>query len=298
MNNDYFSTEGLTSASANHLANMAKEYAQRIAQPVMNLRLYSENVTLLLNNSTTTIHTENDTLDDIPSVISKTAKCYSLISWLRESITAKDDETTRLQHMTFNLWVQEQNITLPEEPRMPTMPTSPSKAISEQVFTVKERNRYLELKTTLSIYGQFIHPDGLLTRQAKELQRIANSPNTITGQGQDTLIHHYDIDMDGADRMEKLFYQLQGEHRQLQAELNGMEHRLQMEGEKEFAARQSEYDQKMTEYRKQKADYDAQMQLLHNDFNKWKQSEVERVSALRIIIPNDLQGIYAEVNGL
>lgn len=298
MNNDYFSTEGLTSASANHLANMAKEYAQRIGQPVMNLRLYSESVTLLVNNSETVLHTTVDTLDKIPSVISKTAKCYSLISWLRESITAKDDETKRLQQMTFSQWVAEQGITLPEAPIMPTMPSSPTKSLSSEVFTVKERNRYLELKTTLSIYGQFIHPDGLFARHVKELNRIANSPNTITGEGQDTIIHHFDIDLDAADRMEKMFFKLQGEHRQLQAELNGLEHRLQMEGEKEFAARQAEYDQKVTVYRQQKADYDAQIQVLHNDFNKWKQAEVESVAALRIIIPNDLQGIYAEVNGL
>lgn len=33
-------------------------------------------------------------------------------------------------------------------------------------------------------------------------------------------------------------------------------------------------------------------------FVEWQQEEIKEITSLRIIIPNDLQGIYAEVNGL
>lgn len=47
MNKVFFAKEGLTATSANHVANMAKEYAQRISAQADTLRLYSKSARLL-----------------------------------------------------------------------------------------------------------------------------------------------------------------------------------------------------------------------------------------------------------
>lgn len=51
MNQVFFGKEGLTSTSANHVANMAKEYAERIGQEVKTLRLFTQKARLLSDNT-------------------------------------------------------------------------------------------------------------------------------------------------------------------------------------------------------------------------------------------------------
>ena len=60
MNNVFFSENGLTSTSANHVANLAKEYVQETESQLANIKLYKSEVAL--------IGTDNKQLlsDDLP----------------------------------------------------------------------------------------------------------------------------------------------------------------------------------------------------------------------------------------
>lgn len=90
----FFSTEGkgLTSTSANHIANLAKEMVREIETFVSGLTLYSTSVVLIGNDNVNIIN-EGDTaeaLDKVKTQLHTIAKANSLIAWLREAIKAKE----------------------------------------------------------------------------------------------------------------------------------------------------------------------------------------------------------------
>ena len=88
----FFSKEGngLTSTSANHIANLAKEMVREIETTLANLTLYSTSVALIGSDSVN-ILSEGDNADalrDVRSDLHTIAKANSLIAWLREAIKA------------------------------------------------------------------------------------------------------------------------------------------------------------------------------------------------------------------
>lgn len=297
MNEVYFGKEGLTATSANHVANMAKEYAERLAAKVKTLRLYRKKARLLIDGSEAIIERPIDTLDIIPEVIQEVAKCNALIGWLREAIKERDKEQEYVQHGTFSNWVNENNIVVPVAPEPPEE-VEPIEKVGQEMLNVKENNRYIELKTKLAVYGKFIHPNGLLTKATKELETRMANPTEVNGEGRDMVVYTYEISADTDVRLNKLFFQLQSEYRALQAEINGIEHRFRIETEKEYIKRISEYKEKYAMYSAAKKDYDAETSRLRVQYSEWQVKREEEINAMRIVIPNDLQGIYAKVNEL
>lgn len=297
MNNVFFSKEGLTSTFANHVANMAKEYAERIGAKARVLRLYTKKARLISDDSETVIQRPVDVLDIIPSTIQDVAKCNALIGWLREAITERDNGLKEVQECTFDKWANDHGIVVPVVPEPPKEVGDIDK-VGNEILNVKERNRYIELKTKLAVYGKFIHPEGLLPKAQKELERYTANPTEIDGEGRDMVVYSYEIPVNTDIRLNNIFFQLQNEYRALQAELNGIEHRFRMEAEKEYNKRLSEYKKQYAVFFAAKQSYDAEMSRLREQFAEWQIKEGDEISALRIIIPNDLQGIYAKVNNL
>lgn len=195
------------------------------------------------------------------------------------------------------VWADDHNITLPEKPVAP-VPVAVIDKVGNEILNVKERNRYIELKTKMAVYGKYIHPDGLLPMALKRVSHRLADPTEIEGEGCDMVVFSYEVKPGTIDRLNKTFFQLQGEYRALQAEFNGIEHRFRMEAEKEYSKRLAEYKKEYAEHQEKRNYFDTEMSRLQTMFVEWQQQEIKEISLLRIIIPNDLQGIYAEVNGL
>lgn len=297
MNKVFFAKEGLTATSANHVANMAKEYAQRIYAQTKTLRLYTKSARLLGDTQTSIVEAPLDTLDAIPDVIRRVAQCNALVGWLREAITEREEGLKSVQNCNFMVWADEHNITLPESPVAPD-PVSDIDKVGIEILNVKDRNRYIELKTKMAVYGKYIHPDGLLPMVLKDVSQCLANPTKIKGEGRDMVVFSYNVEPDTLGRLNKIFFQLQGEYRALQAEFNGIEHRFRVEAEREYSKRLAEYKKKYAEHQEKRNNFDTEMSRLQTMFVEWQQEEIKEITSLRIIIPNDLQGIYAEVNSL
>lgn len=297
MNKVFFAKDGLTSTSANHIANMAKEHAQRISSEVDSLRLYSKSARLLGDSQPTVVEIPLDTLDEIPEVIRRVGQCNALIGWLREAINEREQELKAVQNYSFMTWAEDHDIALPEKPVAPD-PVSDIDKVGNEILNVKERNRYIELKTKMAVYGKYIHPDGLLPVERKRVVRHKVNPTEIVGEGRDMVVYTYNVEPDTLHRINHLFYKLQDEYRALQAEFNGIEHRFRLEAEKEYSKRVADYKVAYAEYTERQDKFDAEMSRLQTLFVEWQQKEIKEISSLRIIIPNDLQGIYEEVNSL
>jgi hypothetical protein len=84
---------------------------------------------------------------------------------------------------------------------------------------------------------------------------------------------------------------LQDTHRKAQAELNAIKHKCQLAIEKSSMEVSNEYKLKYSQYKDKK----DKLLLSYRDY---LEEERQKISSLKIVIPNSLQDIYNNINSL
>lgn len=287
-NSVFFGEKGLTSTSANHIANLAKEYIQSAEMYLNNIVFYNTDMSLI-GSDTKRLRTGSDSevLQSIQVTILNIAKAKSLIAWLREAIKAKQNLIKSLEGVKIENWATQFNITLPEKPIYNTPLTEEEYYDS---LDIKERNRYYELETEAAIIGKYIHPNGSFACQRQKLKDIIYNPNRAEGSGRDTIIYSYTPTLSIND-VDETFFELQKIHREKQAQLNAMKHNCELALNESINKCNSEYTTALEEYKNE-------MDIISSKFSEWVQEEYQKYSNLKIVIPNSLVGIYNEINSL
>ena len=287
----FFSKEGngLTSTSANHIANLAKEMVREIETTLANLTLYSTSVALIGSDSVN-ILSEGDNaeaLRDVRSDLHTIARANSLIAWLREAIKAKE----RLLKETENMSVQEyrkmRGIEVPEAPKMGEVLTEDEYYAS---LSLDERNRYYSLEALASVLGKAVHPEGSFAEAREQLSERMKKPKSVEGTGRDALIYTYapTVEMKEAD---EVYFALQKEFREVQASLNAIKfecHKAVKESEVEVS----------TAYADAYAKYDSERIRIQNEMSAYIKKRTREIANYRIVIPGALKEIYEKVSHL
>lgn len=289
MNNEqFFGEKGLTSTSANHIANLAKEFVQDLEIQLASINFLNTTVASILAESPgyqTTVGVD-DLSFVIPS-IEQIAKAKSLIAWLREAIKTKNEQIDAVKSASCSLIAEQNGIAIPVRPER-------IQAKNEQDYldqlTVKERNKFLELETNCAVIGKLIHPNNAFSKARKRLQDIFNNPSKIAGEGRDTIIYTFSPSIKPSE-VEDLFFKLQNMHREMQAELNGMKHKQELWIMRENMRIEQENDQLRSRYAEESKHFDFAI-------NQIRTQIVNDLSELKIIIPNDLQEIYQMITKL
>lgn len=289
INSSFFGTEGLTLTSANHVANLAKEFTKTNERALNSVSFIETRLTIIGSDTTQPIHSgwTNEYLDHIDENIRVICDAHSLIAWLREAIKAHEKHVKNIEALTLEEYCVEEGINLPKEPaRTPSM----TKEEYVETLSIKERNKILMLQAEAAVYGKYIHPDGPFSGARAELMEKMANETEVKGNGRDTLLYHYKPTAD-AMKVESVFYQLQKTYRAVQAELNGYLHKIDQ-------AVQRDADEKSKMFHDAMASYRYQLSVLTKDFQSAKMEQLEEARKLRIVIPNDLKGIYAIVSEL
>lgn len=285
-------TEGveLSSTSANHIANLAKEYIQGVEAQLNNISFFNVEVALVgSTGGTSTIQTgeSSEALDNLQSLLEGVARAKSLIAWLREGIKAKENLMKDLQTISLEDWCKENGLTRPETPDYGHVLTEVEYYAS---LPVKERNRYYQLETEAAVLGKYIHPDGHLSDARKELKDKIYHPHEVDGKGRDALIYTYTPTTSIAI-VDNVFYELQKKHREIQAQLNTMKYSCEQ-------AINKSTNKVNTEYMAASQKYQAELEGILGAFKTWKDEKSQEYSKLKIIVPNSLLGIYNTINSL
>lgn len=285
----FFGAEGLTSTSANHIANLAKERVQDLEKDLRNLSLVQKEVALIGAGEYHVIQHgfTDEQVNDMPGTLMEIAGMKSLIAWLREAI--KEREAMRVKLGSMDL---DEYCALMGKTRMP-QPQRREAITKEQVIegmSIKDRNKMFTLQTVAAVIGQYIHPDGKFSTARRELADKSVNNYQVQGEGRDTLLYKYTPSC-SSEVVEDTFFKLQKKHREVQAELNGMLHAIEETVMQDKAA-------SMSEYSKQLAIYNAEEKELLADFQSYKIAENERISSLKIVIPNALKDVYEMVVSL
>ena len=291
----FFKKEGeegvaLTSTSANHIANLAKEYIQGVETQLNNISFFNVEVALVgSTGGASTIQTGEslEVLDSLQSLLEGVAQAKSLIAWLREGIKAKENLMKDLQTISLEDWCKENGIAKPETPNYGHVLTEIEYYAS---LPIKERNRYYQLETEAAVLGKYIHPDGYLSMARKELKDKLQHPHKVDGKGRDALIYTYTPTVDVAE-VDNVFFELQKKHREVQAQLNAMKYNCEQ-------AINESTNKVNTEYMTALQKYQAELKDVLGAFKTWKDEKSQEYSKLKIVVPNSLLGIYNTINSL
>lgn len=285
----YFSDNGLTTTSANHLANKAKEYVAQLENELKNISFVKEEIQLLDSTVSRVTKTgcSDSELDEFEQKLNIIAKAKSLCAWLREAIKEKANLTDTIKKKVIQTWANDNSIDYPEYPFHKDEVTEKDYL---NTLSIKDRNRYYEVETYASVFGKFIHVDGPFYESRKIMLEKMHNPSEISGDGHDTIVYDYKPSVH-SEKVDKVFFKLNEKYRSYQAELNAIKHTMQDWITKTNNDNELEYQDN---YRK----YLAEVDIINSKFKTWKNNELKKVSNLKIVIPNALQDIYELVNKL
>lgn len=272
----FFGESGLTTTSANHIANIAKEKYQLLLKQLETITLYNTNIGLI-SSEKQPLSYGVETLSNVKPSLEAIAQLKSLIAWLREAIKAKERLFEDVKSENFGL-------VAPVQPICENVMTEDEYVAT---WSIKKRNRYYFLETMCATIGSYIHPNGAFAKAREEYMNKLTNPLKVVGQGRDTTIYEYLPSID-SEEVENTFMVLQSEYRTYQAELNSLKYEIEEAIRSDNLTKSNKYSSEMRNYEASLENYNAEIKTL-------RLKENERISNLKIIIPDSLQKIYQEV---
>ena len=282
----FLGESGITSTSANYLANLAKEVAKKDESYLKNLQFYKKEVELV-NGNKKVLSKGKSSVTEMSSVLKRLANFNTFCAWMREGIKEHEaalDHISRLSDSEFS-----QISGIPE----PTYPQDRETVTSDDIldtYSVKQRLQYLRLEAFASTFGKYIHPDGAISNARDLALNYAENPVDIDGEGRDLLIYTYTPSVE-ISRLDEAFLKLQKEYRQYESQLNSMKSQLKK-------AANSETVENTQEYVKDAARYNIERDNFLAAKKQYILEQRERIAALKIIIPNELQDTYEYLSHL
>lgn len=283
MENVFFGENGLTSTSANFIANQAKEYVESLKEYLDTTSFMDSSIELIGSNNKTLSHKgfSDKEVKNISETLDAIVKAYSLIAWLREALKTKSKLEIECTKYTMEKWAADNEIKLPESVN-PVYELTEEDVISQ--WSVKDRNKYLTAQTFCSVYGKYIHPDGAYSKARKEFFKKRFDSIEYTECGSNTIIHRY-LPSATQQVVDDTFKTLQRKWRDNQAIVNSYKHKVELAIQEDYLAKNDEYRAKCEEYKNKYNELNA-------EYNAYMTKLRAKYSALKIIIPNDLKEIY------
>lgn len=281
--------KGLTSTSANHVANLAKEMIRGLESSLDTLTLYSTSVSLIGSDKADQLTEGADAgeLGDVSRKLHAVAKAKSLIAWLREAIKAKERMISETEMMCNAEYIKLKGLE-------PIKFVDCRQALTEDEYyaslTLDERNRYYELETLSAVLGKAIHPNGSFAEARRQFEACIRKPNQVKGEGRDALIYNFKPSV-GAEEVEEVYFKLQKQYREAQASLNAIKYECQ----KAVKASQIEV---ATEYANEQAKANDYVERINAERAAYIKERVREIGDLKIVIPQSLQEIYDIVTHL
>lgn len=107
--NIYFGDAGMTSTSANHVANMAKESIKETANDLEAISFYNAHVSLLSGGEAqqAAVGSTRDDLDRVQRSLESIGEANALIAWLREAIKARERLLQEVKDTTLAVYCRD-----------------------------------------------------------------------------------------------------------------------------------------------------------------------------------------------
>ena len=290
-NKIFFGTKGITSTSANHIANIAKEVMEESRALLENITFVNCNVGLISSDVSrlTEKGYDTDELGNIVLSINKVAECNALIAYLREAIKAKEEELAYIEGISTSKFLKIKGIEI-VDPRSSHSLDFMTEDDAIALLSQQERIRYLILEATAAAIGNRIHPGKSFAEARRKLELKRKEPIKLVGSGSDALVYTYSPSAD-VDEVNETFMQLQSAHRTVNKQLNSLKFKVKqimddhnLKAKREYAAQSEEYDRIIATYAKQT--------------EAFIEEQKKELLELKIVIPSDFQKLFDDLNAL
>ena len=284
MKQQFFGDKGLTSTSANYIANLAKEAYEKLEAKLNTTSFIRETITVIGSTAETNVKLSQAGLITLaPNILKEICEYKSLIAWLREAIKEKEN-----LFKANKLWVSDE-YTEHLRNRLQCEDYLTEQDVIES-WTIAEQEDYLSLETICAVIGKYIHPNGPLSKAKTELSNRINKPVTTECSGRDTIIRRYYPECT-EEEVNNLFFSLQKNHREYQARLNGIKHKIDMTIREDIQKKDEAYKKALQEFN------DRANELLVAD-KLAREEKHKEIEALKIVIPNDLKSVYDKLTSM
>lgn len=295
MNNVFFKDGFLTSTEAQNICNVANEVIARLTELIDSVQFYNTSITSIVSSDNEVCAGRGTTdIAWIQDAIIKIGQNNSLIAWLKEAIKNKNEAIAEVSAMCIQDWSEYKNYSMPKSPSRKATVT---KEDVIKNLEATELNKYFTLQSKAAAIGKFIHETGSISRAKIMLNKVVAEPNKISGAGRDTVIYRYtpSVKVDDVDNM---FLSLMSEHRNLNAQLNFIKAKAVEEVNKQNIANEQEYQKARTAYSKEYNDWLDKTEDLQSRFNQYIITEKEKISKLKINVPDSLMETYKSIKAL
>ena len=300
MNNVYFGNEGMTSTTANHYANIAKEMIKRTEKKLYGVKFYQTSISAIGSSERQLMSQGSSDISFIDDALREIAEANSFCAWVREAIKEKEAQQLAVNRKDLNEWLKEQGIEIKKEPEYPDDYVNISEQNVIDTWDISKRSKYLRLEAYASTIGNYIHP-GKTVKNYNDariaMHNAINNPITKEGSGRDTILYYVETTVE-PDIVDTQFLKMQDMHRSYEKELNAMKAELKETVNNTNQQRCDEYQVKIDAYYAEHREYNAWKNEMRNKLNKWKVSETERLSKLKIVIPKGLKDIFQKVKAV
>lgn len=295
MNNVFFKDGFLTSTEAQNICNVANEVIARLTESINSVQFYNTSITSIVSSDNEVCAGRGTTdIAWIQDAIIKIGQNNSLIAWLKEAIKNKNEAIAEVSAMCIQDWSEYKNYSMPKSPSRKATVT---KEDIIRNLEATELNKYFTLQSKAAAIGKFIHETGSISRAKIMLNKVVAEPNKISGAGRDTVIYRYTPSVK-ADDVDNMFLSLMSEHRNLNAQLNFIKAKAVEEANKQNIANEQEYQKARTAYSKEYNDWLDKTEDLQSRFNQYIITEKEKISKLKINVPDSLMETYKSIKAL
>ncbi|MCQ2201342.1 MAG: hypothetical protein MJZ27_04575 [Bacteroidales bacterium] len=277
---------GITSTSANYLANLAQEVIQEKKLELENTSFVDSRIVTPLCPDGLDYEKANFDLNNISNKIREIARYNTFCAWMREAIKAKENALEDINNDSFDEWLERNNKIVDDRRKLELK--------EEQDFinelSVGERYTMLMTEAVAASFGKLIHQDSPVSNARKQLQYRKLHPTDVQGTGAELTLTRYSIAVDSND-VENMFLSLQNEQREAEKQLNSIKSRIKSNTDEYNINARKVY----ADILKERSDREK---LLRNEFEKDKTERRAALNKMKILVPDALKDIYEHLNSL
>lgn len=295
MNNVFFKDGFLTSTEAQNICNVANEVIARLTESINSVQFYNTSITSIVSSDNEVCAGRGTTdIAWIQDAIIKIGKYNSLIAWLKEAIKNKEEAIGKISSMSLQEWSEFKYY---PNPMSPSRKATVTREDVIRNLEATELNKYFTLQSKAAAIGKFIHETGSISRAKIMLNKVVAEPSKVSGAGRDTVVYKYTPSVN-VDDVDSMFLSLMSEHRNLNAQLNFIKAKAVEEANRQNIANEQEYQKARTAYSKEYNDWLDKTEDLQSRFNQYIITEKEKISKLKINVPDSLMGTYKSIKAL
>lgn len=277
---------GITSTSANYLANLAQEVIQEKKLELENTSFVDSRIVTPLCPDGLDYEKANFDLKSISEKIREIARYNTFCAWMREAIKAKENALEEINNDDFDEWLDRNGKKVEDKRKLELK--EESDFINE--LTIGERYTMLMTEAVASSFGKLIHQDSPISNARKQMQYRKLHPTDVKGTGAELTLTRYTVAAD-SDEVENVFLSLQNEQREAEKQLNAIKSRIKGATDEQNIKARKEYNDIL----KERAELDKS---LRNEFEKERTERRAALNKMKIIVPDALKDIYEHLNSL